>query len=422
MLLQKGFVLSRKYEIQEFIGKGLIFEVYRARHTRLSKDVALKVLVPEIASDLEFTRFVIQVIRNMAFLEEHPHISWVHDIDKDGLYIFFVMDFLPRGLDDIIEGISFEDAIAIIMDILDALRYAHSKGLIHKDIRPSNVRFNETDSVVLVDFGMAEIAAKAAMKFKRTAFIPPPNYTAPEQIKSFELADNRSDIYSVGALLYHMLTKKLPFEGDIKQIYYQKLSGIGVKPPRSINPDIPPEIERLILKALSPDPSERFQSAEEMLEELKGFSKQVLGKFVLSEFEERRPEGTFKRKIDVREGIPFKLEGLECPSVIKKNEPFDLKLIFSGEGEGRVEISIPNFISISSPPYQNFTAPREISWNLITTQDVYGAYNIEIAIYYGGKNIFKEPIKVPILIIPVEDEMKGGKTKKTSFRIFGLGR
>ncbi|MEO0201513.1 MAG: serine/threonine-protein kinase, partial [candidate division WOR-3 bacterium] len=296
MALQKGFVLSRKYEVQEFIGRGLIFEVYKARHTRLSKDVALKVLIPEIASDLEFTRFVVQIIRNIASLEEHPHISWVHDIDKDGVYIFFVMDFLPRGLNDIIKDISLEDAISITVDILDALKYAHSKGLIHKDIRPSNVRFNETDSVVLVDFGMAEIAAKAAMKFKRTAFIPPPHYTAPEQIKSFELADERSDIYSVGALLYHMLTKEPPFEGDIKQIYYQKLSGTGPKPPRTINPDIPPEIERLILKALSPDPYERFQSAEEMLEELRGFSKKVLGRFVMAEFEERRPEGVFKRK------------------------------------------------------------------------------------------------------------------------------
>ncbi len=422
MPLQKGFVLSRKYEVQEFIGKGLIFEVYKARHTRLSKDVALKVLIPEIASDLEFTRFVVQMIRNIASLEEHPHISWVHDIDKDGVYIFFVMDFLPKGLDDVIEEISFEDAVGITMDILDALKYAHSNGLIHKDIRPSNVRFNETDNVVLVDFGMAEIAAKAAMKFKRTAFIPPPHYTAPEQIKSFELADERSDIYSVGALLYHMLTKKPPFEGDIKQIYYQKLSGIGVKPPRTMNPDIPPEIERLILKALSPDPSERFQSAEEMLEELRRFSKKVLGRFVMVEFEERRPEGVLKRKIEVREGIPFNLEGLECKSVVKKNEPFELKLIFSGEGEGRVEINVPNFMSLSSPPYQNFSSPCEISWNLITTQEIYGTYEIEIVVYYGGMNIFKEPLKVPILVIPVEGEMKGEKTKKTSFRIFGLGR
>lgn len=422
MTLQKGFVLSRKYEIQEFIGKGLIFEVYKARHTRLSKDVALKVLIPEIASDLEFTRFVVQIVRKIASLEEHPHISWVHDIDKDGVYIFFVMDYLPKGLDDIIEEISFEDALGITMDILDALKYAHSKGLIHKDIRPSNVRFNETGDVVLADFGMAEIAAKAAMRFKRTAFIPPPHYTAPEQIKSFGLADERSDIYSVGALLYHILTKKPPFEGDIKQIYYQKLSGIGVKPPRTINPDIPPEIESLILKALSPDPSKRFQSAEEMLEELRGFSNKALGRFVSVEFEERRPEGIFKREIEIREGIPFTLESLECISVIKKNEPFGLKLIFSGEGEGRVEIMVPNFISLSSLPYQNFSAPCEISWNLITTQEVYGAYNIEIVVYYEGLNIFKEPIKVPILVIPVEGEMKEGKMKKTHFRIFGLGK
>jgi len=419
--LQKGYVLSRKYEVVDFIGRGLIFEVYKARHTRLSKDVALKILLPEIASDLEFTRFVIHTIQNTASLDEHPHISWVLDIDKDGIYIYFVLDYLPKDLSVIINELDIDRALYITNSILDALKYAHSKGLIHKDIRPSNVRLTESDEPVLVDFGMAEIAARAALRFKKTAFIPPPNYIAPEQIKSFELADHRSDIYSVGALLYHMLTKKPPFEGDIKQIYYQKLSGrYTLTPPRSLNPSIPKELEDFILRAMDPDPSNRFQSVEEMMDALKGFSRRIVRRFVSVEFEERRPEGSFRRSFEIVENLPFSLEYIECGSVMKTNEPFKLSLMFSGEGEGRVEIKVPEYISLSSLPSQNFKAPCEVSWYLITTKEIYGYFDIEIRLMYEGYEVLKEPLKIPVLIFPIESKEKKG-TKKTSFRIFGFG-
>ena len=422
MPLQKGVVLAKKYEIQELIGRGLIFEVYKATHIRLSKDVALKVLIPEVASDLEFTRFVIQAVRKLVSLEEHPHIAWIHDIDKDGIYIFFVMDYLPQSLKDIIDDISLERAIEITLDVLDALNYTHSKGLIHKDIRPSNIRFDETGSAILSDFGMAEVASRAAMKFKKTAFIPPPHYIAPEQIKSFELADERSDIYSVGAVLYHMTTRTIPFEGDIRQIYYQKLSGYNVQPPRMLNPDIPPELEGIILKAMSPDPKDRFQSALEMLDALKGITSKVLGKFVLMEFEERRPEGTFKRKVEFRENSTFHLEIVEVPSAVAINQPFEFKLVFSGRGKGRVELKVPEFLTLSSSPIQNFVSPCEVSWHMISTKEIYGPYDIEVSIFADGSNLLKDPLKFPILFLPAYHEPKGeGKTKKTIFRIFGIG-
>jgi Serine/threonine protein kinase len=422
MPLEKGVVLAKKYEIQELVGRGLIFEVYRAIHTKLSKEVALKVLIPEIASDLEFTRFVIQAVRKVVSLEEHPHIAWIHDIDKDGVYIFFVMDYLPQSLKDIIEDVSIDRAVEITLDVLDALNYTHSKGLIHKDIRPSNIRLSETGSAILSDFGMAEIASKAAMKFKKTAFIPPPHYTAPEQIKSFDLADERSDIYSVGAVLYHMITKKVPFEGDIRQIYYQKLSGYNIQPLRMLNPEVPQELENVVLKALSQDPKDRFQSAQEMMEALKDIKSRLLGKFILLEFEERRSEGTFKRKIEFRESSPFRLESVEIPSVISLGQPFNMKLVFSGKGEGRVELKVPDFLSLLESPIQNFLSPCEVSWHLITTKEVYGAYELEISIFSNGLNVLKEPLRFPVLFLPVYYEIKEeGKTKRTIFRIFGIG-
>jgi serine/threonine protein kinase len=219
-----------------------------------------------------------------------------------------------------------------------------------------------------------------------------------------------------------MITKKVPFEGDIRQIYYQKLSGYNIQPPRMLNPDIPQELERVVLKALSQDPKDRFQSAQEMMEALKGIKSRFLGKFILLEFEEMRSEGTFKRKIEFRESSPFRLESVEIPSVISLGQPFNIKLVFSGKGEGRVELKVPDFLSLSESPIQNFLSPCEVSWHLITTKEIYGAYELEISIFSNGLNVLKEPLRFPVLFLPLYYEIKEeGKTKKTIFRIFGIG-
>jgi len=247
MPLSKGHVLARKYEVIDFLGKGLIFEVYRARHTRLDREVALKVLIPEVAADLEFTRFVIKTIQATASLDAHPHISWVHDIDKDGVYIFFVMDYLPVDLNAVMDKLDVEASVNVALAVLDALSYAHKHGLIHKDIRPSNVRFSESGEPLLVDFGMAEIAAKAAVKFKKTSYLPPPTYAAP------------------------------------------------------------PKLDEIVLKAMAHDPAGRFQSAEEMISALTDVKRKHIARFIPGHYEERRPEGAFTVKYRLRENSPVQV-------------------------------------------------------------------------------------------------------------------
>ncbi|NPB03810.1 MAG: serine/threonine protein kinase [Thermotogae bacterium] len=420
MPLSKGHVLSRKYEIIDFLGRGLIFEVYRARHTRLDREVALKVLIPEVAADLEFTRFIIKTIRATASLDAHPHISWVHDIDKDGVYIFFVMDYLPTDLTSLIDKLDLEASVNVALAVLDALSYAHRHGLIHKDIRPTNVRFSETGEPLLVDFGMAEVAAKAAVKFKKTAYLPPPTYAAPEQIKSFSLADERSDLYSVGALLYHMLTKRPPFEGDIKQIYYQKLSPQFMPPkPRSLNENIPPKLEEAILKAMAYDPQDRFQTADEMLSFLLDVRKRYIARFLPSQYEERRPEGNFSVKYKVRENTPIQIAHVEMPSVVLANVPYKITVSLVGDGKGKIKLDVPEFFSLSAPSVQEFEVPAEVSWYVITTKERYGAYEIALDVESEDVSILERPLKLPILVLPIEGkEKKAGK--RTIFNLFGL--
>ncbi len=420
MPLSKGHVLARKYEIIDFLGRGLIFEVYRARHTRLDREVALKVLIPEVAADLDFTRFVIKTIQATASLDAHPHISWVHDIDKDGVYIFFVMDYLPVDLNTVMDKLDVEASVNVALAVLDALSYAHKNGLIHKDIRPSNVRFSESGEPLLVDFGMAEIAARAAVKFKKTAYLPPPNYAAPEQIKSFSLADERSDIYSVGAILYHMLTKRPPFSGDIKQIYYQKLSPKFLPPrPRELNPDIPPKLEEVVLKAMANDPEERYQSAEEMLSVLLDVRRRYIARFIPGHYEERRPEGSFSVKYKLRENSPVQVAAIEVPSVVLTNVPYKITVSLVGDGSGKVRVEVPDFLSLSAPATQEFEVPAEVSWYVITTKERYGAYEIAIDVVYDDVSVFEKPLRIPFLVLPIEGkEKKAGK--KTIFNLFGL--
>ncbi len=420
MPLSKGHVLARKYEIIDFLGKGLIFEVYRARHTRLDREVALKVLIPEVAADLEFTRFVIKTIQATASLDAHPHISWVHDIDKDGVYIFFVMDYLPVDLNTVMDKLDVEASVNVALAVLDALSYAHRHGLIHKDIRPSNVRFSESGEPLLVDFGMAEIAAKAAVKFKKTSYLPPPTYAAPEQIKSFSLADERSDIYSVGALLYHMLTRRPPFEGDIKQIYYQKLSPQFSPPrPRELNPDVPPKLEEIVLKAMAHDPAGRFQSADEMVSALTDVKRKHIARFIPGHYEERRPEGAFTVKYKLRENSPVQVAVVEVPSVILANVPYKISVSLVGDGEGKARIEVPDFLSLSAPDLQEFEVPAEVSWYIITTKERYGAYEILLDIMYDDVSIFEKPLRIPVLVLPIEGKEKKA-SKKTIFNLFGL--
>jgi len=418
--LSKGHVLARKYEIIEFLGKGLIFEVYRARHTRLDREVALKVLIPEVAADLEFTRFVIKTIRATASLDNHPHISWVHDIDKDGVYIFFVMDYLPVDLETMVERLDIDSAVNVALAVLDALAYAHRNGLVHKDIRPSNIRFSESGEPLLVDFGMAEVAARAAVKFKKTAYLPPPTYAAPEQIKSFSLADERSDIYSVGAVLYYMLTKRPPFEGDIKQIYYQKLSPTFSPPrPRDLNGDIPPKLEEIVLKAMAHDPDERFQSAEEMASALLDVRRKYITRFLPASYEERRPEGTFTVKYKLRENSPFQIAHVEVPSVVLANVPYRITVSLVGDGAGQVKLEVPDFLSLSAPAVQDFEVPAEVSWYIITTKERYGAYEISLDVIADDVSIFERPLKIPLLVLPIEGKEKKA-SKRTIFNLFGL--
>jgi len=265
-----GKTIGGKYKVLEQIGSGGMAMVYRGEHIYLKKPVAIKVMLPSFSEKPDLVQRFLQEAE-MASKLDHPNIVKIFDFgDEDGL-LYLVMQFIDGDtLERILRHrgkLSLGEAINITLQVLSALQYAHEKGLVHRDIKPGNVMITKEGRAYLLDFGIAVLGGMGGGE-KTTAGTP--EYMAPEQFRG--RADRRSDLYSVGVMLYEMLTGKTPFQ-DAKDIY--ELQHRILRDP--IHPTgIDPEIDAILKKALSKLPSQRFQSAKEFanallsIEEAKG--------------------------------------------------------------------------------------------------------------------------------------------------------
>lgn len=270
-----GKMLDNRYEILECIGTGGMAMVYKARCHRLNRLVAVKILKPELARDADFRRRFHDESQAVAMLS-HANIVSVYDVShSDGLN-YIVMELIDgmtlkqymqkRGV-----PLNWREALHFITQIVQALGHAHGRGIIHRDIKPHNVLVLRDGSVKVTDFGIAQLASVAQTTMTQEA-IGSVHYISPEQARGSHV-DCRTDIYSVGVVLYEMLTGRLPFEGDTPvNVAIQHINSIPI-PPRELNPDIPPALEAITMKAMAHDLDQRYASADEMLEDLKEFRK-----------------------------------------------------------------------------------------------------------------------------------------------------
>jgi serine/threonine protein kinase len=256
-----------KYQIVEELGRGGMSIVYRAMDTALKRPVALKVLDPRFASDPMFERRFFREAKVAASLR-HSNILAIYDVEKTKEYIYIAMEFIEGGtLADLLSRrnspLGIDEAVRIVVQVADALEYAHSNGVIHRDVKPSNILLTKEHKALLTDFGIAKITESlTAVTTSTGTFIGTPRYMAPEQIDQRPV-DPTSDIYSLGVVLYEMLTSKNPFSGDSAlSIVYAVLSQPPVTP-RTYNPLIPPNLEKVVLRALAKKPADRYQSASE---------------------------------------------------------------------------------------------------------------------------------------------------------------
>ncbi|MGV9801575.1 Stk1 family PASTA domain-containing Ser/Thr kinase [Mycobacterium sp. NPDC003449] len=267
--------LSDRYELGEILGFGGMSEVHLARDTRLHRDVAVKVLRADLARDPSFYLRFRREAQNAAALN-HPAIVAVYDTGEaetpNGPLPYIVMEYVDGvTLRDIVHNdgpIPTRRAIEIIADACQALNFSHQHGIIHRDVKPANIMISKNNAVKVMDFGIARALADTGNSVTQTAaVIGTAQYLSPEQARG-ETVDARSDVYSLGCVLYEILTGEPPFIGDSPvAVAYQHVREDPVPPSHRHN-DISPELDAVVLKALAKNPDNRYQSAAEMRTDL----------------------------------------------------------------------------------------------------------------------------------------------------------
>ncbi len=266
-----GQIFDNRYEILELIGEGGMSIVYKARDQRLNRFVAVKIMRDEMASDEEFRRTFCAEAHAVAMLS-HPNIVAVYDVSHSDEIEYIVMELVDgitlRQYMDRRGTLQWRETLHFTRQIARALSHAHERGIIHRDIKPQNIMMLRDGTVKVEDFGIAALENDAYESNGEA--IGSIHYIAPEQARG-ELPDARSDIYSLGIVMYEMLTAQKPYDGEtIGEIAVKHINAAAV-PPHELVPDVPPELERITLKAMCADIEERYQNAEELLEDLDVF-------------------------------------------------------------------------------------------------------------------------------------------------------
>jgi len=257
------------YKIEEKLGEGGMGAVYKGVDTMLDREVAIKALRPELASQTSIVeRFRTEAV-TLAKLN-HPNIATLYSMFRQGEELYMVLEFV-RGetLDSIMQkrgALPAEEAIPVFCQVLDGIDHAHELGIVHRDIKPANMMLTEKGTLKVLDFGIARLLGSARMT-RAGNIIGTLEYMAPEQVRGLE-TDGRSDIYALGMMLYEVLTGRLPFQTENEFELMKAQTERMPTPPREINPAIPEEVEAAILRAIQKDPEDRFQTGGEFRETL----------------------------------------------------------------------------------------------------------------------------------------------------------
>ena len=255
------------YKIEEKLGEGGMGAVYKGVDTMLDREVAIKALRPELASQNSVVeRFRSEAV-TLAKLN-HANIATLYTMFRQGDELYMVLE-LVRGetLDNILQrrgALPAEEAVPVFSQVLDGIDHAHELGIVHRDIKPANMMLTEKGTLKVLDFGIARLLGSARMT-RAGNIIGTLEYMAPEQVRGQE-TDGRSDIYALGMMLYEVLTGRLPFQTENEFELMKLQAEVIPQPPGEINPSIPPAVEAAIMKAIAKDPNERFQTAGEFRE------------------------------------------------------------------------------------------------------------------------------------------------------------
>lgn len=271
MILQDGEIIGQ-YRIVGTLGKGGMATVYRATHERLDRDVAIKVMHTAFMDDENFLARFQREARIVAKLD-HPNIVPVYDYDEYRHQPYLVMKYVQGPTLKkyaLKRGLTLSEATMMMTDLADALDYAHGQGVLHRDMKPSNVMIDqETGRPYITDFGLARIAQAGESTLSHDMMLGTPYYISPEQAQGESDLDHRTDIYAFGVILYELICGSVPFNADTPYAIVHAHIYKEPQSPGERNPDLPVAVDEVILKALAKDPTKRYNSATEMMDAFK---------------------------------------------------------------------------------------------------------------------------------------------------------
>jgi serine/threonine protein kinase/Flp pilus assembly protein TadD len=274
--LRRGTTIASRYEIIEELGEGGMGKVYRVDDTKIQEEVALKLIRPEIAADKKtIQRFSneLKVARNIS----HKNICRMYHIDEHEGSHFITMEYVAgedlKSLIRRVKQIHIGTAISIAKQVCDGLAAAHDLGVVHRDLKPSNIMIDKQGNARIMDFGIARSSQVKGIT-REGAMIGTPEYMSPEQVETKEV-DHLSDLYSLGVILFEMVTGNVPFEGETPLSVARKHADEPPPDPKSLNPQISNDLNNLILKCLEKDRDNRYQNAKELRSELESIEKGI---------------------------------------------------------------------------------------------------------------------------------------------------
>ncbi len=335
-LPQPGDVIADKYRVDRLLGRGGMGAVYAATHVVTGKTVAIKWLLPDATEDRESVQRFVREAQAAARIR-HPNVVDIYDVGLDDRGYFLVMEYLEgEPLSSALQrgGYTVPELVDWLMPAVRALAAAHRAGVVHRDLKPGNI-FLETSpeggrpTTKLLDFGIAKIAEEngASLTQSGTA-LGTPQYMAPEQIRGAKNLDHRVDVYALGVVLYHALTRRKPFAGDNYGAVAIEVATGHVIPPREHNPNLDPGLEAIVLRAMARDPDQRFQRMEDVAVAL-------------------APFGTDPRAIGNLGATPFHLSAAAAVAI--PAPPGGYSGVVS-PGQSGATVALPAATSTSMPP------------------------------------------------------------------------